>query len=109
MGYAHLLSVSCLRRAVALVAEHWTEREVFEVPRPLECTMYLEYLLHGFQKTRARRTDSAKLSSHYMIQTCPTSDVAELNLPVDEIDTVQFVHNEQDMLECQKTGYEGGR
>jgi hypothetical protein len=107
LGYAHLLSVSRLRRAVALMAEHWTEREVFEVPRPLECTMYLEYLLHEFQKTRSRRAADVPLSSHYMIQTCPDSEVVEL--PVEEIDTVQFVRDEQDILECQQTGYEGGR
>jgi hypothetical protein len=44
-----------------------------------------------------------------MIQTCPTLEGTEMHLPVEEIDTVQFVHDEQDMLECQKTGYEGGR
>ncbi|GHO94380.1 hypothetical protein KSF_044280 [Reticulibacter mediterranei] len=109
LGYAHLLYVSRMRRAVAFMAEHWKEREVFEVPRPLECTMYLEYLLQAFQKTRSRRVDDAVLSSHYMIQTCPTSEGAEQHLPVEEIDTVQFVHDEQDILECQKTGYEGGR
>jgi hypothetical protein len=109
LGYAHLLYVSRMRRAVAFMAEHWKEREVFDVPRPLECTMYLEYLLHEFQKSHSRHTDDAALSSHYMIQTCPTSEGVELHLPVEEIDTVQFVHDEQDMLECQKTGYEGGR
>lgn len=49
LSYAHLLSVSCLRRTVVLVADHRTEREIFEVPRPLECTMYLEHLLHRFR------------------------------------------------------------
>jgi hypothetical protein len=109
LGYAHLLSISRMRRAVAFMAEHWTEREVFEVPRPLECTMYLEYLLREFQKMRSKRADDATPGSHYMIQTCPTFEEAELHLPVEEIDTVQFVHDEQDMLECQQTGYEGGR
>lgn len=109
LGYAHLLYVSRMRRAVAFMAEHWTERELFEVPRPLECTMYLEYLLHEFQKSRSRRAHDATLNSHYMIQTCPTLEGTEMHLPVEEIDTVQFVHDEQDMLECQKTGYEGGR
>jgi hypothetical protein len=109
LGYAHLLYVSRMRHAVAFMAEHWTEREIFEVPRPLECTMYLEYLLHAFQKARTMRTDDATLSNHYVIRACPTYEATELHLPVEEIDTVQFVHDEQDVLECQKTGYEGGR
>jgi hypothetical protein len=49
LSYARLLHVSRLRGAIAFMADHWSRREIFELQRPLECTMYLEYILQRFQ------------------------------------------------------------
>lgn len=49
IGYNRLLHVSNLRNALAFQAEHWTKREIFELPRPLECSMYLDVLLLRFR------------------------------------------------------------
>jgi hypothetical protein len=49
LSYARLLHVSRLRGAIAFMADHWSRREIFELQRPLECTMYLEYILRRFQ------------------------------------------------------------
>jgi hypothetical protein len=53
LSYARLLHVSRLRGAVAFMADHWSRREIFELQRPLECTMYLEYILQRFQTRSA--------------------------------------------------------
>ena len=50
LDYARLLHVSRLRGAIAFQAEHWYRREIFEVPRSLECTMHLECILERFQQ-----------------------------------------------------------
>ncbi len=50
LSYERLLHVSRLRGAVAFLAEHWTRREIFEVRRPLECTMYLQCILQRYQR-----------------------------------------------------------
>jgi hypothetical protein len=53
LSYARLLHVSRLRGAIAFMADHWSRREIFELQRPLECTMYLEYILQRFQVRNA--------------------------------------------------------
>lgn len=50
LSYERLLHVSRLRGAVAFLAEHWTRREIFELRRPLECTMYLQCILQRYQR-----------------------------------------------------------
>lgn len=50
LGYAHLLHVSRLPGAIAFLAEGWAKREIFEVSRPLECTMYIDSILRRFQQ-----------------------------------------------------------
>jgi hypothetical protein len=45
LDYARLLHISRLRSAIAVEAEHWHKREIFEMHRPLECVMYLEAIL----------------------------------------------------------------
>lgn len=45
ISYARLFHVSTLPGALAFLAEHWSKREVFEIPRPLEGKMYLEAIL----------------------------------------------------------------
>jgi hypothetical protein len=49
LDYARLLHVSRLRGAIAFQADHWYKREIFEVRRPLECTMFLDCILQQFQ------------------------------------------------------------
>ncbi len=50
LDYARLAHISRLRGAIALQAEHWYRREIFEVRRSLECIMYLESILRRFQR-----------------------------------------------------------
>lgn len=50
LDYARLSRISRLRGAIALQAEHWHRREIFEVRRSLECIMYLEAILRRFQR-----------------------------------------------------------
>ena len=57
LGYGRLLHVSRLRGAVAFMAEHWSKREIFELPRPLECTMYLERVLQEFQMQQSAKLE----------------------------------------------------
>ena len=52
LDYARLLHVSRLRGAIAFQADHWYKREIFEVHRPLECTMYLDCILQQFQQVQ---------------------------------------------------------
>jgi hypothetical protein len=57
LDYARLLHLSRLRGAVAFQATHWYRREIFEVRRPLECSMYSEAILEHFKHTtQARQT-----------------------------------------------------
>ncbi|QBD81440.1 hypothetical protein EPA93_37895 [Ktedonosporobacter rubrisoli] len=56
LGYERLLRVSRLHQAIVFQAEHWPQREVFEVRRPLECTMYLECILKQFQQQRVNNS-----------------------------------------------------
>ncbi len=50
LDYINLLHVSRLRGAIALQADHWQKRRIFEMRRPLECAMYLEYILQRLQE-----------------------------------------------------------
>ena len=52
LDYGRLLHVSRLRGAIAFQAEHWYKREIFEVPRSLECIMFLEHILAQYQQTQ---------------------------------------------------------
>jgi hypothetical protein len=49
ISYARLFHISSLPGALAFLAEHWSKREVFELPRPLEAKMYLEATLKLYQ------------------------------------------------------------
>jgi hypothetical protein len=49
ISYVRLLHVSNLPGALAFLAEHWSKREVFEVPRSLEGAMYLETILKQYR------------------------------------------------------------
>ncbi len=45
LSYNHLLHISHLQGAIAILSETWSRREIFEMRLPLECTMYLETIL----------------------------------------------------------------
>ena len=101
LGYAHLLHVSRLRKAVAFMAEHWSNREIFEVSRPLECTMYLEYILQRFQQHHTPHQQGVedrdtRLRSHYVISACSIAEERAM-IPIEDIDTVQFAHSDWDL------------
>ncbi len=50
LDYAQLTHVSRLRNAIVFSADHWTQRHVLEMSRPLECAMYLDGILRQFQR-----------------------------------------------------------
>jgi len=55
LDYIDLLHVSRLRGAIALQADHWQKRYIFEMRRPLECAMYLEHILQRLQEKETWR------------------------------------------------------
>ena len=64
LDYARLFHISRLRGAIAFQAEHWYKREIFEVRRSLECTMYLECILERYNGSLYRvQSDGAELSN----------------------------------------------
>lgn len=50
LDYRRLLHVSRLKGAIALTSENWTQREIFEMRFPLECSMYLDAILLCYRK-----------------------------------------------------------
>ena len=50
LDYGRLSHVLRLRGAIAFQAEHWYKREILEVPRSLECTMFLDHILERFHQ-----------------------------------------------------------
>ncbi|MDQ6659654.1 MAG: hypothetical protein M3Z24_01665 [Chloroflexota bacterium] len=82
LDYTRLLHVARLRGAIAFHAEHWYKREIFEVHRPLECTMYLECILQQFYRAR-------------QFQTFANAYIAEDGYREDEIETTALP-----MLSC---------
>ena len=62
LDYARLFHVSRLRGAIAFQAEHWYRREIFQVRRSLECTMYLECILERCKSSlyRAQSDEAAQ-------------------------------------------------
>ena len=50
LDYSNLLHVSRLRGAIALQADQWQKQHIFAMRRPLECAMYLEYILQRLQE-----------------------------------------------------------
>lgn len=53
LHYAHVLRISRLEQAVAILATNWSRRELFEVKQPLECTMYFEAILERFRDLKS--------------------------------------------------------
>jgi hypothetical protein len=51
LDYSHLLHFSRLRTAVAFQADHWQKRVIFAVPQPIECSLYMEAILHRLQQS----------------------------------------------------------
>lgn len=62
LDYARLAHIFRLRGAIALQADHWYRREIFEVRRPLECIMHLESILRHFQ----REQEFGAITNRYM-------------------------------------------
>ncbi len=50
LDYARLIHISRLHGAIAFQTDNGHNREIFEVRRPLECTMYLECILQRYQQ-----------------------------------------------------------
>jgi hypothetical protein len=72
LSYNHLLHISHLQGAIAILSETWSRREIFEVRLPLECTMYLDAILlryrqqniHLQSSVSARSTDAHAPAYH---------------------------------------------
>jgi hypothetical protein len=50
LSYNHLLHVSRLQGAIAVLSETWARREIFEMRLSLECAMYLDAILLRFRQ-----------------------------------------------------------
>jgi pimeloyl-ACP methyl ester carboxylesterase len=50
LSYNHLLHISHLQGAIAILSETWARREIFEMRLPLECTMYLNAILLRYRQ-----------------------------------------------------------
>ena len=56
LDYARLTHVSRLHNAIVFSADSWSKRHVFEMSRPLECALYLDKVLHQFQRQAVQYT-----------------------------------------------------
>jgi hypothetical protein len=65
LDYSRLLHVSRLPGAIAVLSESWAQRELFEVPFPLECTMYLDAILLRSQKRAVNERTHARVRQLY--------------------------------------------
>ncbi len=65
LDYADLVVVYRLRGAVAFEAEHWQKREIFEVRRPLECTMYIDCILERWRKALMQRPQFRRITTNF--------------------------------------------
>ncbi len=101
LDYARLADVVRLRGAVAVEAKHWYKREVFEVQRPLECTMYLQCLHERWQQNAALRPQFRTITSDFF------DDRARSEmLPVVDIDTLPLTQHSWEMNETSYHAYE---
>ncbi|MEO8956295.1 MAG: hypothetical protein ABI465_17220 [Ktedonobacteraceae bacterium] len=92
LDYGRLLHVSRLRGAIAFQAEHWYKREIFEVPRSLECTMFLEHILERFQQEQPRVSVAHNaVQFNQYVEEAPVAAVAA------DIDTMPLAHRQWDM------------
>jgi hypothetical protein len=57
LDYTRLSQYMRLRGAIAIMAGHWSRQEVFEIHRPLECTMYLDCIIRRFQQQQLYEED----------------------------------------------------
>ncbi|HET8911575.1 MAG TPA: hypothetical protein VFN23_08950 [Ktedonobacteraceae bacterium] len=78
LDYHSLLHVSRLRGAIAFQAEHWPQRAIFEVERPLECAMYLECILQRFQQASKQHIVETVISQTVPSKPYTKRDTAEI-------------------------------
>lgn len=71
MGYEHLVRVSCLRGALAFLADNWAQSERFEVPYLADCARHLETILTNFKR-----------NNRYHLNRESIGDIETLHLPV---------------------------
>lgn len=96
LDYHSLLHVSRLRGAIAFQAEHWPQRAIFDVERPLECAMYLECILQRFQQTE----------DQYVVETSFSQDVSPgqpVKRDTAEIETVLMGKYDWDATEIRSS------
>ncbi len=65
LDYSRLLHISRLQGAIAVMSESWTQRELFEMRFPLECTMYLDAILLRYRKEPWNGRTHAKVRQLY--------------------------------------------
>ncbi len=94
LDYGQLLHISRLRGAIAFQAEHWYKREIFEVPRSLECTMFLDHILERFQQEQPR----VAVTNNYVQYNQHVEEASVAAVAV-EIDTMPLSHRQWEMAE----------
>jgi hypothetical protein len=94
LDYGRLTHVSRLRGAIAFEAEHWYKREILEVPRSLECTMFLDHILERFHQEQPR----IPIANTY-VQFNQHVEKAPVAAVVVEIDTMPLSHRQWEMAE----------
>jgi hypothetical protein len=91
LSYNHLLHVSHLQGAIAILSETWSRREIFEMRLPLECTMYLEAILLRYRQQNlhleqfgvsAHSTDTNVYSQHAQTTVAQESQQLQKGFPL---------------------------
>ena len=94
LDYGRLSHVSRLRGAIAFQAEHWYKREILEVPRSLECTMFLDHILERFHQEQPRiPVANSYVQFNQHVEEAPVAAVSV------EIDTMPLSHRQWEMAE----------
>src|SRR5450755_3509355 len=91
LSYNHLLHISHLQGAIAILSETWSRREIFEMRLPLECTMYLEAILLRYRQQNlhleqfgvsAHSTDTNVYSQHAQTTVAQESQQLQKGFPL---------------------------
>ncbi len=92
LDYAQLTQIFRLPDAISFAASHWTQRETFDMPRPLECAMYLETILRHFQHTTFVQHDEYATERMARLWTSGELPRHSTRLAIDHIDTQPLSH-----------------
>jgi hypothetical protein len=83
LGYNHLLHISQLQGAIAVLGETWSRREIFEMRLPLQCTMYPDAILFRFRQ-QSSILEQAGISAHSTDAHIPSQHVNRSDMQVSQ-------------------------